>query len=154
MFDLSGKAALVTGASGAIGGAIARALHGAGAKVLLAGTRRAALDALAAELGDRAHVAVADLADPASGDALVKAAEAALGQLDILVNNAGLTRDGLALRMKYEDWQSVIDVDLTAAFRLSRAALRGMMRRRWGRVVTITSVVGSTGNPGQANYAA
>ncbi len=154
MFSLAGKSALVTGASGAIGGAIARALHGAGAKLLLAGTRRTALDALAAELGDRAHVAVADLADPASGDALGKAAEAALGQLDILVNNAGLTRDGLALRMKDEDWQSVIDVDLTAAFRLSRAALRGMMRRRWGRIVSISSVVGATGNPGQANYAA
>ncbi|HXQ52813.1 MAG TPA: 3-oxoacyl-[acyl-carrier-protein] reductase [Stellaceae bacterium] len=154
MFSLDGKAALVTGASGAIGGAIARALHGAGAKLLLAGTRRDALDALQHSLGARATVAVADLADPASGDALVKAAEAAMGQLDILVNNAGLTRDGLALRMKDEDWQSVIDVDLTAAFRLSRAAMRGMMRRRWGRIVSITSLVGTTGNPGQANYAA
>src|ERR1700679_2504161 len=139
MFSLDGKAALVTGASGAIGGAIARALHGAGAQVLLAGTRRAALDALAEALGTRAFVAIADLADPASGDALVKAAEAQLGQLDILVNNAGLTRDGLALRMKDADWQTVIDVDLTAAFRLARGALRGMMRRRWGRIVTITS---------------
>jgi len=154
MFALDGKAALVTGASGGIGGAIARGLHEAGARVLLAGTRRDALEALAAELGERAFVATADLADPASGDALVKAAEAAMGQLDVLVNNAGLTRDGLALRMKDEDWQRVIDVDLTAAFRLSRAALRGMMRRRWGRIVAITSVVGATGNPGQANYAA
>ena len=154
MFSLDGKTALVTGASGAIGGAIARALHQAGAKVLLAGTRRDALDALAAALGAGAFVAVADLADPASGDALVKAADAQMGQLDILVNNAGLTRDGLALRMKDEEWQAVIDVDLTAPFRLARAALRGMMRRRWGRVVAISSVVGATGNPGQANYAA
>jgi 3-oxoacyl-[acyl-carrier protein] reductase len=154
MFALDGKAALVTGASGGIGGAIACALHAAGASVLLAGTRRDALEALAAALGARAFVATADLADPASGDALVKAAEESMGHLDILVNNAGLTRDGLALRMKDEDWQKVIDVDLTAAFRLARAALRGMMRRRWGRIVTITSVVGATGNPGQANYAA
>jgi 3-oxoacyl-[acyl-carrier protein] reductase len=154
MFSLEGKAALVTGASGAIGGAIARAFHQAGAKVLLAGTRRAALDALAEALGERAFVAVADLADPASGDALIKGADAQLGQLDILVNNAGLTRDGLALRMKDEDWQKVIDVDLTAGFRLARAALRGMMKRRWGRIIGITSIVGVTGNPGQANYAA
>jgi 3-oxoacyl-[acyl-carrier protein] reductase len=154
MFSLDGKAALVTGASGGIGAAIARALHTAGAKVVLSGTRRAALDELAQALGERAFVAAADLADPASGDVLVKAAEAAAGQLDILVNNAGLTRDGLAVRMKDEDWQAVIDVDLTAAFRLSRAALRGMMRRRWGRIVTVTSVVGFTGNPGQVNYAA
>jgi 3-oxoacyl-[acyl-carrier protein] reductase len=154
MFDLHGKSALVTGASGGIGGAIARALHGAGATVLLAGTRRPALDELAASLGERAHVATADLADPAAGDTLVKAAEAAMGQLDILVNNAGLTRDMLALRMKDEDWQTVIDVDLTAGFRLARAALRGMVRRRWGRIVSITSVVGQTGNPGQANYVA
>lgn len=154
MFDLNGKCALVTGASGGIGGAIARALHGAGARVLLAGTRRAALDELAASLGDRAVVATADLADPAAADTLVKAAEAAFGQLDILVNNAGLTRDMLALRMKDEDWQTVIDVDLTAGFRLARAVLRGMMKRRWGRIISITSVVGQTGNPGQANYAA
>jgi 3-oxoacyl-[acyl-carrier protein] reductase len=154
MFSLHGKAALVTGASGAIGGAIARALVQAGARVLLAGTRRAALDALAQELGASAFVATGDLADPGAGDALVKEAEAAMGQLDVLVNNAGLTRDGLTLRMKDEDWQRVIDVDLTAAFRLARAAMRGMMRRRWGRIVSIASVVGTTGNAGQANYAA
>ena len=154
MFDLGGKSALVTGASGGIGGAIARTLHRAGAKVVLAGTRQAALEALAGELGERAFVALGDLADPGAGDALVKAAEAAAGQLDILVNNAGLTRDQLALRMKDEDWQKVIDVDLTAGFRLARAALRGMMKRRWGRIIGITSVVGVTGNPGQANYAA
>ena len=154
MFDLSGKAALVTGASGGIGGAIARALHGAGAKVLLHGTRRPALEELAAVLGERTFVAASDLADPAAGDALVKTAEERLGQLDILVNNAGLTRDMLALRMKDEDWQKVIDVDLTAGFRLARAALRGMVRRRWGRIIAVTSVVGATGNPGQANYAA
>jgi 3-oxoacyl-[acyl-carrier protein] reductase len=154
MFDLTGKRALVTGASGGIGGAVARAVHRQGATVMLAGTRRAALDELAGALGERVHVQTADLADPAAGDMLVKAAEEAMGQLDILVNNAGLTRDTLALRMKDEDWQQVIDVNLTAAFRLTRAALRGMMRRRTGRVVNITSVVGVTGNPGQANYAA
>jgi 3-oxoacyl-[acyl-carrier protein] reductase len=154
MFDLKGKNALVTGASGGIGGAIAKALHAQGATVMLAGTRRAALDELATALGERVHVQTADLADPAAADGLVKAAEDAMGQLDILVNNAGLTRDGLALRMKDEDWQQVLDVNLTAAFRLTRAALRGMMRRRAGRVVNITSTVGVTGNPGQANYAA
>ncbi|HTC18401.1 MAG TPA: 3-oxoacyl-[acyl-carrier-protein] reductase [Stellaceae bacterium] len=154
MFDLGGKTALVTGASGGIGGSIARMLHGAGAKVMLAGTRKPALDALQAELGERAFVATADLADPAAGDMLVKAAEASMGQLDILVNNAGLTKDGLALRMKDEDWAKVIEVDLTSGFRLARAALRGMMKRRWGRIIGIGSVVGSTGNPGQANYAA
>ncbi|HUJ97540.1 MAG TPA: 3-oxoacyl-[acyl-carrier-protein] reductase [Stellaceae bacterium] len=154
MFDLGGKAALVTGASGGIGQAIARVLHQAGAKVVVTGTRQPALEGLAAELGERAFVATADLADPGAGDALVKAAEAAAGQLDILVNNAGLTRDQLALRMKDEDWQKVIDVDLTAGFRLARAALRGMMKRRWGRIIGITSIVGVTGNPGQANYAA
>jgi 3-oxoacyl-[acyl-carrier protein] reductase len=154
MLDLSGKTALITGASGGIGGAIARALHRQGAAVLLAGTRQAALEALAAELGERARVHAADLADPAAADALVKDAEAALGKLDILVNNAGLTRDGLAVRMKDEDWQKVLDVDLTAGFRLARAALRGMMRRRFGRIIGISSVVGVVGNPGQANYAA
>ncbi len=154
MFDLTGKCALVTGASGGIGGAIARALHGQGARVALSGTRREALETLAAELGERALVLPADLGDAAATAALVKDAEAAMGSLDILVNNAGLTRDGLAVRMSDEDWQTVIDVDLSAAFRLSRAALRGMMKRRWGRILAITSVVGATGNPGQANYAA
>jgi 3-oxoacyl-[acyl-carrier protein] reductase len=154
MLDLSGKTALITGASGGIGGAIARALHRQGAAVLLAGTRQAALEALAAELGERARVHAADLADPAAADALVKDAEAALGKLDILVNNAGLTRDGLAVRMKDEDWQKVLDVDLTAGFRLARGALRGMMRRRFGRIIGISSVVGVVGNAGQANYAA
>jgi len=154
MFDLTGKTALVTGASGGIGGAIARALHRQGATVMLAGTRQPVLEALAAELGERAQVAVADLADPAAADPLVKGAEEAMGKLDILVNNAGLTRDGLALRMKDEDWQKVLDVNLTAGFRLARAALRGMMRRRAGRIIGISSVVGVTGNPGQANYAA
>jgi 3-oxoacyl-[acyl-carrier protein] reductase len=154
MFDLSGKCALVTGASGGIGGAIARALHAQGAKVTLAGTRRAALDTLADELGDRVSVETAQLADPAAPDVLVKAAEAAMGQVDILINNAGLTRDGLALRMKDEDWLAVIEVNLTASFRLARAVLRGMMKRRSGRIIGITSVVGVTGNAGQANYAA
>jgi 3-oxoacyl-[acyl-carrier protein] reductase len=155
MFDLTGKTALVTGASGGIGGAIAHALYAQGAAVTLAGTRRGALDELAARLGERAHVRTADLKDPAAADALVKEAEEALGgRIDILVNNAGLTRDTLALRMKDEDWQTVLDVNLTAGFRLIRAALRGMMRRRAGRIVNITSVVGATGNPGQANYAA
>lgn len=154
MFRLDGKAALVTGASGGIGAAIARVLHAQGAKVALSGTRRDALDALAAELGEGAHVCPADLRDPAAPDALVAAAEAACGPLHVLVNNAGFTRDGLAMRMKDEDWQSVLDVDLTAPFRLSRAALKGMVRRRAGRIVGISSIVGATGNPGQANYAA
>jgi 3-oxoacyl-[acyl-carrier protein] reductase len=154
MFDLSGKGALVTGASGGIGGAIARALHGQGATVVLTGTKRDKLDALAAQLGDNVHVVPADLSSAEAAEALVKSAEAALGSLDILVNNAGLTRDNLAMRMKDEDWQAVLEVNLTAAFRLSRASLRGMMKRRWGRIVGITSVVGVTGNAGQANYAA
>ncbi|MCC7272232.1 MAG: 3-oxoacyl-[acyl-carrier-protein] reductase [Alphaproteobacteria bacterium] len=154
MFRLDGKRALVTGASGGIGGAVARALHAQGAAVALAGTRREALESLAAALGERAAVVVADLGDPAAADGLVKGADAALGGIDILVSNAGLTRDGLVLRMKDEDWQRVLDVNLTAAFRLTRACLRGMMRQRWGRIVAVTSVVGHTGNPGQANYAA
>jgi len=154
MFTLEGKRALVTGASGGIGGAIARALHGAGAAVALSGTRRDALEALAADLGDRAHVVVADLSSADGAAALAKDAEAAMGGMDILVNNAGLTRDQLLMRMKDEDWQQVLDVNLTAAFRLTRACLRGMMKARFGRVISITSVVGATGNPGQANYAA
>ncbi len=154
MFRLDGKAALVTGASGGIGGAIARALHAQGAAVVLSGTRAEALRTLADELGERAHVCAADLRDPAAADALVAAAEAAAGPLHVLVNNAGLTRDGLALRMKDEDWQAVMEVDLAAPFRLARAALRGMLRRRAGRIIGIGSVVGATGNPGQANYAA
>ncbi len=154
MFDLGGKCALVTGASGGIGDAVARALHGAGAAVTLTGTRAAALEALATDLGERAYPVPADLADPAAPDALVAAAAERMGRVDILVNNAGLTRDGLALRMKDDDWQKVLDVNLTAAFRLSRACLRGMMKARWGRIVNVTSVVGVTGNPGQANYAA
>jgi 3-oxoacyl-[acyl-carrier protein] reductase len=153
MFRLDGKMALVTGASGGIGAAIARALHAQGASVALSGTRREALEALAGELGERAHACPADLKDPAAPDALVAEVEK-IAPLDILVNNAGFTRDMLALRMKDEDWQAVLDVNLTAAFRLSRACLRGMMRRRWGRIVGITSIVGVTGNPGQANYAA
>jgi 3-oxoacyl-[acyl-carrier protein] reductase len=154
MFDLSGQTALVTGASGGIGGAIARALHRQGAEVAVTGTRTAILAALAGELGERAHALTADLADPGSPDCLVRDAEAALGRIDILVNNAGITRDALALRLRDEDWQAVIEVNLSAAFRLIRAALRGMVRRRHGRVICITSVVGVTGNPGQANYAA
>jgi len=154
MFDLNGKAALVTGASGGIGGAIARVLHGAGAKVLLAGTKIDKLTALKDVLGERAEIAAADLGDPAAAEALIKTVDERFGQLDILVNNAGLTKDGLAMRMKDEDWAKVIEVDLTAGFRLARAALRGMMKRRWGRIIGIGSVVGSTGNTGQANYAA
>jgi 3-oxoacyl-[acyl-carrier protein] reductase len=154
MFDLTGKYALVTGASGGIGGAIAEALHAQGATVALSGTRREALAALAARLAARVHVVPRNLAVPDEVEKLIGDAEAAMGQVDILVNNAGITRDGLALRMKDADWQTVLDVDLTAAFRLIRAGLRGMMKRRWGRIVNITSVVGVTGNPGQANYAA
>lgn len=154
LFRLDGKAALVTGASGGIGAAIARGLHAQGATLALSGTRREALEALAAELGGRAHVCPADLRDPQAPDGLIAAAEAAAGPLHILVNNAGLTRDMLALRLKDEDWQAVLDVDLTAPFRLARACLKGMVRRRAGRIVTIASIVGTTGNPGQANYAA
>ncbi|HEY0832783.1 MAG TPA: 3-oxoacyl-ACP reductase FabG [Azospirillum sp.] len=154
MFDLTGKCALVTGASGGIGASIARALHAQGATVALSGTRVEPLEALAAELAERVKVTPANLSDAASTEQLVKDAEAAMGQVDILVNNAGLTRDQLAMRMKDEDWQTVLDVNLTAAFRLSRAVMRGMMKRRWGRIIGITSIVGVTGNPGQANYAA
>jgi 3-oxoacyl-[acyl-carrier protein] reductase len=154
MFNLEGRKALITGASGGIGGAIATALHGAGATVTLSGTRKDALDQLAAELGAQAHVVVADLSSAEGADALIKDADAAMGGIDTLVNNAGLTHDQLLLRMKDEDWQKVLDVNLTAAFRLSRSCLRGMMKARFGRVISITSVVGTTGNPGQANYAA
>ncbi len=154
MFDLAGRTALVTGASGGIGGAIARALHCQGASVALAGTRAAALAALAEVLENRVCVLAADLTDPAAPDRVLREAEAAMGQVDILVNNAGITRDNIALRLRDEDWQAVIDLNLTAAFRLARAALRGMVRRRHGRVISISSVVGVTGNAGQANYAA
>jgi 3-oxoacyl-[acyl-carrier protein] reductase len=158
MFQLDGKPALVTGASGGIGAGIARALHAQGAVVVLSGTRRDALAALAAELDaqspGRAHVCPADLADPAASDPLIEAAEAAAGPLAILVNNAGLTRDRLALRISDADWNAVLEVDLAAPFRLARATLRGMLRRRAGRIINIGSIVGATGNPGQANYAA
>jgi len=155
MFDLTGQTALITGASGGIGGAIARALHAQGAHVVLSGTREAALRELADALGERVAVAVASLSDPAAVDALVGQAEAAAGApIDILVSNAGLTRDGLVMRMKDEDWSLVQQVNLEACFRLARAALRGMVKRRSGRIIAITSVVGVTGNPGQANYAA
>lgn len=154
MFDLTGKCALVTGASGGIGGAIAKALHAQGATVALSGTRVEPLEKLAAELGERAHVVPANLSDPESVANLPKAAEEAMGQIDILVNNAGLTRDNLAMRLKDEDWDAVLEVNLKAAFKLSQAVLRGMMKRRWGRIIGITSIVGVTGNPGQVNYAA
>jgi len=155
MFDLNGKTALVTGASGGIGGAIAGALHAQGARVVLSGTRMDALDSLKTALGDRAFVSACDLGDRAGVDELVKRAEsAASAPIDILINNAGITRDNLFMRMKDEEWDQVIAVNLTAAFRLSRAVLRGMMKKRWGRIISITSVVGVTGNPGQGNYAA
>jgi 3-oxoacyl-[acyl-carrier protein] reductase len=154
MFDLTGKRALVTGASGGIGGAIARALHRQGARVVISGTRRDALDALAGALRDRVAIVSADLSRAGEAQRLAEEAEKAFGGLDILVNNAGLTRDTLAMRMKDEDWQQVLDVNLTAAFQLARACLRGMMKARWGRIISISSVVGVTGNPGQANYAA
>jgi 3-oxoacyl-[acyl-carrier protein] reductase len=155
VFDLSEKVALVTGASGGIGRDIAKALHAQGATVVLSGTRAEALETLRAELSERARVAPCNLADTAAVESLPKAAEAAAGApIDILVNNAGITRDNLFLRMKDEEWDQVIAVNLTAAFRLSRAVLRGMMKKRWGRIVSITSVVGVTGNPGQGNYAA
>jgi 3-oxoacyl-[acyl-carrier protein] reductase len=155
MFDLTGKTALVTGATGGIGAAIARTLHKAGATVAISGTRANVLEELKAELGgERVHVLACNLSDSAAVEKLVPEAEAAMGSIDILVNNAGITRDGLAMRMKDDDWNAVIDVNLTASFRLARAAMRSMMKKRWGRIVNITSVVGVTGNPGQANYVA
>ena len=154
MFDLTGKCALVTGASGGIGGAIAKALHEAGATVALSGTRVEPLEALAKELGERAHVLPCNLGDPEAVDSLPKQAIEAMGGLDILVNNAGVTRDQLFMRMSDEDWQTVLDVNLTATMRLCRAVVRPMMKARWGRIVNISSVVGTTGNAGQVNYAA
>ena len=154
MFDLTGMTALVTGASGGIGGAIATALHAQGAKVALSGTRLAPLEELAGRLGERTHIVTANLSDRADVDRLFADAEAALGQVDILINNAGITRDGLFMRMKDEGWDQVIEVNLTSGFRLSRAAIKGMMKRRFGRIIGITSIVGVTGNPGQGNYAA
>jgi len=154
MFDLTGKTALITGASGGIGGEIARALHGAGATVGLSGTRTEPLETLAAALGDRAHVLPCNLSDPEAVAALPKQAAEAMGSVDILVNNAGITRDNLFMRMSDDEWQSVLDVNLTATFKLCKGVLRGMMKARWGRIVNISSVVGSTGNPGQGNYAA
>ncbi|MCF6196185.1 MAG: 3-oxoacyl-[acyl-carrier-protein] reductase [Emcibacter sp.] len=154
MFDLDGKCALVTGASGGLGKAIATALYNSGAKVVLSGTRVDPLEQLAAELGERAFVVPANLSDPESVAALPKAAEEAMGQVDILVNNAGITRDNIAMRMKDAEWDDVMQVNLKAAFKLSQGLMRGMMKRRWGRMINITSIVGVTGNPGQANYAA
>jgi 3-oxoacyl-[acyl-carrier protein] reductase len=154
MFDLIGKTALVTGATGGLGSAIARALHGQGATVVLSGTRAEVLQTLASELGERAFVAPCNLSDASAVDALVGEAEKLAGDLHILVANAGITRDGLLMRMKDEDWEAVLKVNLESYFRLSRAALRGMMKRRYGRIIGVTSVVGVTGNPGQANYAA
>jgi 3-oxoacyl-[acyl-carrier protein] reductase len=153
MFDLTGKCALVTGASGGIGAAIARALHGAGASVGLSGTRVEPLEALAGELGERAHVLTCNLGDKDAVEALPKQAIVAMGSLDILVNNAGITRDQLFMRMSDDDWQDVLNVNLTSAMRLCRASVRPMMKARWGRIVNIGSVVGTTGNPGQVNYA-
>jgi 3-oxoacyl-[acyl-carrier protein] reductase len=154
MFELTGKTALVTGATGTIGGTIARVLHAQGATVAISGTRREVLDTLAAELRERVHVLPCNLADPAETETLVPRSEEVMGQLDILVANAGLTRDNLLVQLRDEDWDQVIAVNLSATFRLARAAVRGMMRRRFGRVIAITSVVGTTGNPGQANYIA
>jgi 3-oxoacyl-[acyl-carrier protein] reductase len=154
MFDLTGQNALITGASGGIGGEIAKALHAAGATVAISGTRLEPLEALAAELGDRVHVLTCNLSDPDTVEALPKAAAEAMGSVDILVNNAGITRDNLFMRMSDDEWNSVLDVNLTATMRLCRGVLRGMMKSRWGRIVNISSVVGTTGNPGQGNYAA
>jgi 3-oxoacyl-[acyl-carrier protein] reductase len=154
MFELTGRSALVTGATGPIGGSITRALHAQGAAVAISGTRREILDKLAADLGERVHVLPCNLADTVEVETLVPRAEEAMGQLDVLVANAGMARDNLLVQLRDEDWEQVIAVNLSATFRLSRAAVRGMMRRRFGRVVAITSVVGTTGNPGQANYVA
>lgn len=154
MFDLDGKNALVTGASGGIGGAIAKALHDAGATVALSGTRVAPLEELAASLGARAHVLPCNLSDAEAVTALPKQAADAMGSVDVLVNNAGITRDNLFMRMSDEEWSSVLDVNLTSTMRLCKGVIRGMMKARWGRIVNISSVVGATGNPGQANYAA
>lgn len=154
MFDLTGKCALITGASGGIGGSIAKALHGAGATVGLSGTRVEPLEALASELGERAHVLPCNLSDAEAVDALPKAAAAAMGSVDILVNNAGITRDQLFMRMSDDEWQSVLDVNLTSTMRLCRGVMRPMMKSRWGRIINISSIVGATGNPGQVNYAA
>jgi len=153
-FDLSNHTALVTGATGGIGASIARTLHGAGANLVISGTRQAALDSLLEELGERAVAIPCNLSDADDVNTLIKSAEEAAGPVDILINNAGMTKDGLAMRMNDDDWESVLAVDLSAAFRLSRAALRAMLKARWGRIINITSVVGHTGNPGQANYAA
>ncbi|MEM9473363.1 MAG: 3-oxoacyl-[acyl-carrier-protein] reductase [Pseudomonadota bacterium] len=154
MFDLTGKKALITGATGGIGAAIAKALHANGATVALSGTRAAVLEEVKAGLGERAHALTCNLSDPDDVEKLIPAAADAMDGLDILVNNAGITRDNLAMRMKPEDWQAVLDVNLTAAFTLTKNSMRTMMKQRWGRVINITSVVGVTGNPGQANYAA
>jgi len=154
MFDLTGRTALVTGATGGLGGSIARALHAQGATVALSGTRREALDQLASELGERVHVLPCDLSDADAVEALVPQAEEAMGKLDILVANAGITRDNLFVQLKDEDWDQVIAVNLSATFRLTRAAMKTMMRRRFGRIIAISSVVGVTGNPGQVNYTA
>ncbi len=154
MFELNGKTALVTGASGGIGASIARALHQQGAVVAISGRKEEPLKALAAELGENCHIVVGSLDTAEASKDVLDKAEEAMGQIDILVNNAGMTKDNLALRLKDEDWQSVIDVNLSSCFRLSRAVMRGMMKRRFGRIINITSIVGVTGNPGQANYAA
>lgn len=154
MFDLTGKSALVTGASGGIGADIARALHSAGAVVALSGTRLEPLEALAAELGERSHVLPCNLSDAEAVEALPKQAIEAMGAMDILVNNAGITRDNLFMRMSDEEWAQVLEVNLTSTMRLCRGALRGMMKSRWGRIINISSIVGATGNPGQGNYAA
>ena len=154
MFNLTGKTALITGASGGIGAAIAKSLHAAGATIAISGTRQGVLEELKTQIGENVHVLPCNLSNVEDVEKLIPAAEAAMGGLDILINNAGITKDGLAMRMKDDDWQSVIDVNLTSNFRLCRAAMRGMMKKRWGRIINITSIVGVTGNPGQVNYVA